>query len=403
VRGLQSYKQAADVVQPGSRVAVNLTGVDKALVARGHVLTHPRQLQPTLLADVYFRHLKEASRPLHHNAAVKLFVGAAEAGAHARLLSTETLAPGDEGWLQLRLEKPLALAPGDRFILRRPSPAETIGGGVVVDPHPGRRWRRFDRRVIEQLETRLAGTPAERLAQAADQPDAVKLAVLQKQTELSDGDLEAALREALDGGLLTHLPDNTYLATARYNALQQQLGDLVRAFHRAEPLRRGMQREQLRSQLGVRQNTLTALLDALPDIVTEGTLVRLAEHEVRFDRAQQERVERLRAQMAAAPYTPPSYAEAAQDVGEDVLRALIDQGEIVLVQPDVIFARSAYDTMLAALFEMPRPLRYHAQVRHWFAGTPGHRWHYQAPGRCPCARPARLKPPADHPPISDCP
>lgn len=352
VRGLQSYGQTVEVARPGSRVAVNLAGVDKALVARGHVLTHPRQLQPTLLADVYFRHLKDASRPLRHNAAVKLFVGAAEAGAHARLLAVDALEPGGEGWLQLRLERPLALAPGDRFILRRPSPAETIGGGVVVDPHPGRRWRRFDARVVGQLETRLAGTPAERLAQAADQPDAVKAGALQKQVELSDADMESALRAALEGGLLTRLPDGMYIAAARWDLLQQQLVEVARAFHRAEPLRRGIQREQLRSQLGVRQNTFAALLEALPELVSEGTLVRLAGHEVRFDAAQQARVERLRAQMAAAPYTPPSYAEAASGVGEDVLRALIDQGEIVVVQPDVIFARTAYDTMLAALREM---------------------------------------------------
>ncbi len=352
VRGLQSYKQAVDEAQPGSRVAVNLAGVDKSLITRGQVLTHPRQLQPTLLADVRFRQLRDASRPLRHNMPVKLFVGAAEAGAHARLLAAETIEPGEEGWLQLRLDRPLALAPGDRFILRCPSPAETIGGGVVVDPHPGRRWRRFDGRVIERLETRLAGTPLERLVQAASQADGIKSSVLQRQVELGDSDFEAVLDEALNRNLVVRLADSTYLSRQRFEALRQRLFELLNAFHMAEPLRRGIQREQLRSQLGVRQSTFAALLEELPSVVAEGTLVRASDHQVRLDRDQQARVDHLRAQMTTAPYTPPSYAEAVKIVGERLLRALIEQGEIVQVQPDIIFTRDAYDNMLATLLEM---------------------------------------------------
>jgi selenocysteine-specific elongation factor len=128
VRGLQSYKQTVSVAEPGSRVAVNVSGVERSAVARGFVLTHPGRLLPTTLVDVHFRYLADASRPLKHNAEVKFFVGAAEAMGHVRLLDSEMLQPGSDGWLQIRLEKPLALAQGDRFIVRCPSPSETVGG-----------------------------------------------------------------------------------------------------------------------------------------------------------------------------------------------------------------------------------------------------------------------------------
>ncbi|MGQ9890022.1 MAG: hypothetical protein ACUVSX_16275 [Aggregatilineales bacterium] len=187
-----------------------------------------------------FRQLKDALRPLKHNMLVKLFVGAAEASAHAWLLAAETVEPGEEGWLQLRLDRRLALAPGDRFILRCPSPAETIGGGVVVDPHPGGRWRRFDRRVIERLETRLAGTLLERLIQTANQADGIKSSALRRQVELSDSDFEAALDEALKRNLVVRLADDTYLSQQRFEALRQRLFELLRAFHMAEPLRSGI-------------------------------------------------------------------------------------------------------------------------------------------------------------------
>jgi selenocysteine-specific elongation factor len=349
IRGLQSYKQPVEIAQPGSRVAVNLTGVEKAAVRRGQVLAYPRQMQPTTLVDVYFRHLAEASRPLKHNTEIKLFVGAAETTAYVRLLNDEQLPPGQTGWLQLRLEKPLALANGDRFIIRYPSPGETIGGGVVVNPHPGRRWKRFHPDVITQLELRLAGTPAERTAQAANHTEPLNRQALQKQTGLGDNELDEALREALNTGLLVEPFSGAFMAAATWHLLQQRLETILTEYHRNEPLRRGIQREHLRSQLNVKQNLLSALLEANPKIIAEGTLLRLASHQIQFTTDQQARIKALQQMMQAAPYTPPSFTEAAQIVGEDVLLALIDQGELVRVQPEVIFTRPVYDEMTTGI------------------------------------------------------
>ncbi|MCZ7542658.1 MAG: selenocysteine-specific translation elongation factor [Anaerolineae bacterium] len=105
VRGLQTHKAKIERALPGSRVAVNVSGVSKDQVRRGDLLTIPGWLRGTVLADVRFRHLPDASRPLRHNTEVKLFVGAAEVVARARLLDAPELAPGQEGWLQLRLER----------------------------------------------------------------------------------------------------------------------------------------------------------------------------------------------------------------------------------------------------------------------------------------------------------
>ncbi len=345
IRGLQSYKQAVEVAHPGSRVAVNIAGVERQAVARGDVLSYPGALQPTTLVDVHFRHLPDAERSLRHNAAVKFFSGAAEAGAHARLIADESLAPGRESWLQIRLDRPLALARGDRFILRIPSPAKTIGGGVIVDPHPARRWKRMQPNVIEALERRLHGTPAERVAQAAFQPT--------RRSDLAAvvGDVDAAIREALDSGLLVALPDGTYLSTDGAQAILRRMTLELDAYHRAQPLRLGMQREEVRSRAGLKAVTFAALLDMQDQIAADGNLLRLADHAVRFDAAQTARIDQLRAKVAESPYTPPSFSEAAQMVGADVLHALIDTGEMMQVQPDVIFSHPVYDEMVDAVLE----------------------------------------------------
>ena len=90
------------------------------------------------------RLLPDAPKPLIHNQRIDFFSGAAEIPARVRLLGTESLEPGTEGWLQLHLERPMVVAAGDHYILRQPSPSITLGGGVVLSPHPRRRDSRAD-------------------------------------------------------------------------------------------------------------------------------------------------------------------------------------------------------------------------------------------------------------------
>ncbi len=167
IRGLQTHKRKEDTSVPGSRTAVNITGIEVERIGRGNVVAHPGKYQPSQRLDVHFRLLSDASVALRHSSAVKFFVGAAEVQARVRLLGTEELKPGEEGWLQLELEEPVLAVRGDRYILRRPSPGETLGGGVVVDAQPARRHKRFNPIEIARLESIRQGSPAEVLFQAS--------------------------------------------------------------------------------------------------------------------------------------------------------------------------------------------------------------------------------------------
>ncbi len=110
------------------------------------MLTHPHQYQATRRVDARFRLLADASSAIQHNTEVKLFVGTSETLATLRLLGTDELLPGQEGWIQLELRDPVVAVRGDRYILRRPSPGETLGGGAIVDAQPKARHKRFDDR-----------------------------------------------------------------------------------------------------------------------------------------------------------------------------------------------------------------------------------------------------------------
>ena len=352
IRGLQSYQRAVQRAQPGSRVAVNLSGLAKSAVARGQVLSRPGQLHGTTLADVQFRYLSTVPRPLRHNAEVKLFSGTAVTSARVRLLAGDELAPGTSGWLQLQLAHPLPLAHNDRFILRRPSPAETLGGGIILDPHPGRTWKRNRPQLLRRLQILARGSPAQRLALAAAGRVPRTRAELQRESGLGSDGLEAALTKATRQGLLVALEGPRWLAQEDYGALERQLLALLDDFHCQQPLRRGMPREALRSRLRIDQGTLGALLAGIPAATAEGDIVRLSGHEVRFTPEQQGQVERLLQMLRDSPYTPPSWTEALAITGEKLLLALQERGDIVRVAPDILFGVEAWRELLRAVLDI---------------------------------------------------
>lgn len=349
IRGLQSYKQEVETASPGSRVAVNIAGVSKDQIQRGDVLTYPGQIHPTILADVFFQHLSDVDRPLKHNAEVKFFSGASETVANVRLLNDESIMPAAEGWLQIRLRDEIPLSRGDRFILRYPSPPQTIGGGIVVNPHPGRRWKRFQAEVIHDIEMRLDGTPAERLAQVAQGDAPQKIQALQKSVGYSDEELHVALHEALEESLIIQLDDNLFWATLSHQQITSQLLTEVAIYHEENPLRLGILRAELQSRLHIKLTLLDLLLGSMEQLISEDNFVRLSDHQINFSDKQRDNIETVLGILAKTAYSPPSITELNQIAGEAVIRALIDLKEIINISDDIVFSNIAYETIISTV------------------------------------------------------
>lgn len=347
IRGLQSYRRDVAVASPGSRVAVNIAGIKSGDIQRGEVLTYPRQLQPTLLADAHFTQLNDIERPLAHNAEVKIFCGAAESVARVRLLDSDAMAPGTAGWLQIRLPEPMPLSRGDRFILRYPSPAETIGGGVIVNAHPGRRLKRFQPEIIKQMELALSGAPAERLALAAKGDEPQTRSELQKRLGYSDDELSTALHEALNSGLIRQLDAQGYWAAESWQRLTQAIETELSAFHQVNPLRLGMPRPALQSRLNTKLGLLDAIVENEERLTIESGFVRLREHSIRFSDEQRQAVKRVMKALEAEPFSPPGIAELNRLAGEEVVRALSDLRRIVSVNDNIAFTADSYDQLVA--------------------------------------------------------
>jgi selenocysteine-specific elongation factor len=335
VRGMQSHEQSIERASPGRRLAVNLRGVERDALQRGDVLGLPGAWQPTALLDTRLRYLPDAHLPLEHDDSIKFFLGAAEVMGRVRLLDKEHILPGEEAWIQVRLDTPVVAAHGDRFILRRASPGETVGGGVVLDAAPGRRWKRFRPEVIARLEILRGGDPLQiALVALARQPGPVPLS----EAALTSDQLEAARAadsvRVLGGQWVVHAASWDRLAGRAQRALAR--------LHSAEPLRAGLPRDALRGQMRLGLDVFEVVLaemaaEGVVKLAANGT-VCLPDHEVRYTAGQQEAIARLLGEFARAPYLPPTAGQALELVSGDVLASLVERGDLVRISDDVLLA-----------------------------------------------------------------
>ncbi len=355
IRGLQTHKQKVDMAMPGSRVAVNLTGVDTDQVQRGNVVALPGWLHPTLLADVRLKSLDDAPRALRHGQEVEFFCGAAEVMARVRLLEEDSLLPGREGWAQVSLSSPVALVKGDRFVIRQPSPSLTIGGGVIVNPHPGRKHRRKQATVIAQLETAAHGTPEEIVLQALESPPPLEMADVLRKSGLARDMLRPTLERLLGQGEIIALGDKalgdaTFVTTpGAWQALVRQVADLLRAYHDQYPARVGMPKEEVKSRLKLPPRLFAEVIQRAAGegaVADDETTLRLPLHKPHFRPDEQAKVDALLAAFRRSPYATPSVGECEQAVGAEAFNALVEQGRLVKVSADVVFLAETYQEMV---------------------------------------------------------
>jgi selenocysteine-specific elongation factor len=361
IRGLQTHKTKVERADPGRRLAINLSGIEVGDLERGDVVAVPGTYVPTHLLDVRFRLLPDADAPLRHDQKVKVFLGAAQRMARVRVLGQESLAPGKSGWLQLVLSAPVTADRHDRFILRRPSPAATLGGGQVADPHPRRIHRRKDPRVVERLGALLRGTPADVLAQALGSgPMPLREAI--RKTGLEPAGAQAAMEELIAGGRVIVLgdgdlqaaPNGLVIEAGAWAGLVEKLRGALQKYHTDKPLRSGMPREELKSRLGMDSHMFGAVLERVGEqglVVSQGARVALADFGVQLSETQQGKVATLIRAFAAAPSSPPSVKQATEALGPELLAHIIESGRLIQVSADVVFESGIYREMVARIRE----------------------------------------------------
>lgn len=365
VRGVQVHGSPVRAAVQGQRTAVNLGGVEVASVERGMVLAPAGRLRPTQIFDARVRLLADAPRSLRTRQRVRVHHGTAEVLARVAVLEESgEIAPGSEGFAQLRLESPVVALPGDRFIVRTYSPQRTFAGGEVLDAHAQKHRGRERAAARARLAEFANAERAARLAFFVESAGAMGLprAEAAARTGWRDDVLESALAECRAGGGVVDA-EGVLVGAEVLRGLARSAVEEVGAYHRGEPLSRGLARETLRERVFARAapEVFRAAMRAAEgegSLVSERDLVRASGHTLELspeDAAARERLEQIYRDAALeAPALEDALARAAgagasREHARKILQLLIDAGALVRVREDLLFHRDALERLVAAL------------------------------------------------------
>ena len=316
VRGVHAHNRAVERARAGERCALNLVGSfpDGGGPGRGDWVIDPALHHPADRLDVAIQVSRAAPGPLRDGLPVHLHLGTEDVVARLAVLGARTIAPGDRGFVQLDLERPIGALWGDRAIIRDHGARHTLAGGRVVDPAPPRRGRSRPERLaaLDALAEPDAGDSLERLIEAAG---SVALAPFALARNLPLGEIEA-LAEA--GGF--RRLGGVAVSAERLPTLGETFVTTLAEWHRAQPDMLGPRRPALLARL--RSRAPEAVLDAALDdliadgrVVRDGAVLRLREHESRLAREDERLWERVRPLLATGDLRPPRVRELAEELG----------------------------------------------------------------------------------------
>ncbi len=361
IRGIQMHGQEQKEAIPGIRTALNLQGVEKSEVERGDVVATPNSLHPSYLIDLDLIYLESADRPLRYRAPVRFHVGTKEAIGRI-LIQGDEVEPGSRVFAQIKLEEPVCVLPGDRFVIRSYSPIRTIGGGAILNPLPRRR-RRTRRDLWEEMKVLRDGGPVELITYHLEKAGLRGLVEgeIAIRTGLYGKALKKALNDLFGKGLAIALEgdERRIIHKATYKNVMDEIMEVLSAYHKENPLSHGLSKEELRSR--VYSNLRTRELDqrlfskALKElsnageIVVERELVRLKGHSVHLGAGEEEIRQEILRFFKKAGLKTLSWKEASSKIkGEEgekssLLELLIREGKLARLKDGLIFHKDVLD------------------------------------------------------------
>lgn len=350
IRGLQNHHHKLQKIDPGFRAAVNIVNLSLQDIERGDVIAHPGDYKPTNLLDAHFRLLKDSPFHLKHNLEVKLFLGSSETTARIRLLGSQGLKPGESAFIQLRTDHPVVASKGDRFILRLPSPSETLGGGMVLDPEPGRVYKRFDTENLDRLDSMFSGNDNELINQILTTLKVTNLTALAQKSALPMEEVSQIVSTMLERGEVIGLGNSrdirkiTLISPAYWQTLYQDSLEILTDFHQTNPYKAGMPREELRTELNLSQVLFDQVLDKMAEdlsLIQKGSLVWATPHHVVLTPADQAKVAPILAEFLANQFSPPDINQLQAQIGTNLLEGLLSSQTLVAVSDQVVFTPEA--------------------------------------------------------------
>jgi selenocysteine-specific elongation factor len=358
VRNLQVYNRSVERAVAGERTAVNLQGIETSAIERGDVLVRPNTLRPTQVVDAYLEYLPNAPRPLKHRTKARFHIGTTLTHASIFLLDREELPPGEGGFVQLRLERPVVALPQDRFVIRSSAAIQTVGGGTILDSHPDKHTR-YSSSVVADLGLLKDGTNEQALRQHIQHSGmgGIILEDLLNRVEMSPGEVQAIIKKMAEKGDLLFIDPEKLkvIEKGQYEALRELALSQLGEFHRQFPMKSGLSKEELRTKLppGVDVKLFQILINELiqsKEVVLEKDKLRLSGHQI-SSADKKGLVSRVEASVLKGGLQPPSPKELSDEWDENeeavkvVFEHLVHEGILVKIKGEIYVHRVSFENL----------------------------------------------------------
>ena len=363
IRSIQTHGAKSEKGEAGSRLALNLQGVDHHQVLRGDVVVPAGLYRTTRIVDVSLNHLASAPRSLKHRASLRLHSSTYDVPATVILFDRNTLEPGESAHAQLRLARPVLLLNGDPFVLRSSSPSATVAGGRILDPFPPSHRRRSSE-ALELLENLSGGTESDVIAGMVTGSllSGITHAEIISRSGIMSKRLEAALTGLLASGEIIQVvrDPKKYLSRAAFASLCNLLIDVMKEYFARNPLKEGIGKEELKTRIPDRSDErfFTPCLAALENegkIVAERDQVRLVGRKAGSDTAQADIRGQILLELEHGGREPPflnsicSRLDIAEKPALEHLALLAASGAVVKVKGDIFYSTAALGEIEALL------------------------------------------------------
>ncbi|MBU9721351.1 MULTISPECIES: selenocysteine-specific translation elongation factor [Bacillaceae] len=357
-RQMQVHHEPQTSARAGQRVAINLGGISKHEMKRGDVLVSTQYYSTTDTIDISLDTVENLDHPLKQRGYIKLHLGTAEVYGKIVFFDRNELTDGKNVLCQLRLDSPVVTKRGDRFIVRRPTPAETIGGGEVIDPH-GEKYK-FGQATVDMLARKKEGTPSERIIDILKKEKGLKQYELLKEAAM-DNDEGVLLLSKLEADEKVMKLGDYFLLTSVFDEMVELIREDLSEFHEAYPLREGKNKAEIRQSLTSYGKQLADLvIDVVTggqDFVKNGQYIALSQFQPSFPKQWSKRMEQLEETLKKQGLEVAAYEEVAVDAGipkdlqEELRHFLIRSDRAVELDEKLVMTKEAFDQGVKQLFE----------------------------------------------------
>jgi len=332
-RQIQEHNVRKNKVLAGERVAINLPGIEKRMVKRGNIISKEGQLSPTDRLLVLIEPVKETG-DIKDLTRVRIYLGSGEYLGRLELIGKRKVSSDKKFVSFLVLEEEIIALRKDKFILRMYSPMKLLGGGLILDAFPKIK-RRFSQDALKNVEKLIETSDGDTLLfylHGSHLPGEN----LRKRMQLPPAEFKSICDILLKEGSIVILGNEIFSSNA-LEAIKKDIIERVDRFHKKNPLKKGLDKEGLRTALDIERNIFDLLLSSMVEIKVEKNYVKLSHFTPQFDEETSKRKKRILASLKKNPFKPDKLEE------DDLIRNLVGEGEIVKIKENMYFHRDAVE------------------------------------------------------------